>query len=608
MIRFFCQTCRAKVQAPDDNAGRTGRCPKCQSTFVVPAASAADLAESISSLGNEIPPVPIPPSSRPASPFEVFGSGETPVPPQAPPPPPPRPASLRPDADPLEALLQPASRRPATPNEAPSPEDEFDEEEQTSKAPPPLRRPKVSTGWLPLALAGAGGLLILITIIVGVMGRKPSQSVAVDAKGNPTADKPKSKGEIEITSKPKTDVIPTTVPTTEQGVDAPTRNPLVIAPKAGGIKAPVMDPPPQIANPTTKPVAAAKQWKTAASLTTPVLVNDTVYIAAKDGSFYSIKADTLTVAELPKLMEPVQRLLRDGTKLKAESLTLQTAIDFGTPIESIDPENIDPAGTATKYNGKTIPTKFRQHLTGEKQVLLYQDKLWRPTMGGTIKVLQGGKVTEYESTVAGIGLWKVALLPQGPLGYDNTSVYALDENLCPTKRLINLDPDVGRYSQSRINSFLASNEKTLCFVSAYNNKARMMIWSPHGSKKFREVTVTYNETVTTEGNRLALLGDGYLFCGGEITYLPIAGGAPLRFTTQPVIAAAAPSLRAQRRALSAAVAPTNTSKVQNFTPPVITAQKIFVGHVAGSIYVFDISTFATGSSPDTGSRSADTNP
>jgi hypothetical protein len=611
MIRFFCQTCRAKVQAPDDNAGRTGRCPKCQSTFVVPAASAADLAESMSSLGNEIPAVPIPPSTRPASPFEVFGSGDTPAPAQAPPPPPPpttRPASLRPDADPLEALLQPASRRPATPNEVPSPDEEFDEEEeQTSKAPPPPRRPKVSTGWLPLALAGAGALLILITIIVGVMGRKSSQSVAVDAKGNPTADKPKPKGEIEIIAKPKPDVIPTTEPTTEQAVDAPTRNPLVIAPKAGGIKAPVLDPPPQIANPTTKPVAAAKQWKTAASLTTPVLVNDTVYIAAKDGSFYSIKTDTLALAELPKLMEPVQRLLRDGTKLKAESLTLQTAIDFGTPIDSIDPENFDPAGTTTKYNGKTIPTKFRQHLTGEKQVLVYQDKLWRPAMGGIIKVLQGGKVTEHESTVAGIGLWKIALLPQGPLGYDNTSVYALDENLCPTKRLINLDPDVGRYSQSRINSFLASNEKTLCFVSAYNNKARMMIWSPHGSKKFREVSVTYNETVTTDGNRLALLGDGYLFCGGEITYLAIAGGAPLRFTTQPVIAATAQqSIQARRRAMT--VAPTSTSKVQNFTPPVIAAQKIFVGHASGGIYVFDLSTFATGSSPDTGSRSADTNP
>jgi len=100
MIRFFCPTCRAKIQAPDDNAGRSGRCPKCQNAFVVPAASAAELAESISTLGNDIPAAPIPQSTlgndipaapipqstRPASPFDVFGSGETPTT-QAPPPP-----------------------------------------------------------------------------------------------------------------------------------------------------------------------------------------------------------------------------------------------------------------------------------------------------------------------------------------------------------------------------------------------------------------------------------------------------------------------------------------------------------------------------------------
>jgi hypothetical protein len=601
MIRFFCPTCRAKIQAPDDNAGRPGHCPKCQNSFVVPAASAAELAESISSLGNEIPAVPIPQSTRPASPIEVFGAGETPAPKKAPPP-------LSPNADPMVALLQGASRRPATPNEAPQVgEDEPDEEEIIKRPPPPPRRPKVSTGWLPLALAGAGALLILITIIVGVMGRKPSQSVAVDSKGNPLPDQPKPtpKPPIQI---PRTEEIPSTLPTTEQAVDAPIRNPLIIAPKAGGIKAPVLDPPPQIANPTTKPVVAAKQIKTAPSLTTPVLVNDTVYIAAKDGSFYSIKTDTLNVAQLPKLNEPVQRLFRDGTSLKAESLQPipQTAMDFGTPIDSNDPSDFDPSGTAMKFNGKTIPTKFRQHLAGEKQVLIYQDKLWRPTMGGTIKVLENAKVTEYNSTVAGIGLWKIALLPQGPLGFDNTSVYALDEHLVPTKRLINLEAEAGKYSQVRINSFLASNEKTLCFLSSCNNKARMMIWSPHGSKKFREVPVTHNETIATEGNRLLLLGDGYLFCGGEITYLPIAGGAPLRFTTQPLAPAPAPSVRTQRRSMT--VAPTSASKVQNFTPPVIAADKIFVGHAAGSVYVFDLSTFVTGSSPDNGSRSADTNP
>src|SRR4051794_20745731 len=109
MIRFFCPTCRAKVQAPDDNAGRSGRCPACQGTFVVPAASAADLAQSTSSFGNDVPAVPIPQSTRPASPFDVFGNGQTP-------PAPPQPPT---DAGELEALLQPAGKRPRSPIEVP---------------------------------------------------------------------------------------------------------------------------------------------------------------------------------------------------------------------------------------------------------------------------------------------------------------------------------------------------------------------------------------------------------------------------------------------------------------------------------------------------------
>jgi hypothetical protein len=240
-------------------------------------------------------------------------------------------------------------------------------------------------------------------------------------------------------------------------------------------------------------------------------------------------------------------------------------------------------------------------------VVFYQEKLCRPVMGGTVKVLEGGKVTEHTSTLGGIGLWKIALLPQGPMGYDNTSVFALDEHLVPTKRLINLEAEVGRYSQARINSFLASNEKTLCFVSAYQNKARMMIWSPHGSKKFREASVTYNETATIEGNRLVLLGDGYLFCGGEITWLPIAGRAALRFTAQPIAPgaqAAQTSLQSRRRS-AMSVAPASGSKVQNFTPPVIAADKIFVGHSSGGVYVFETSLFAAGSSPENRSAEAE---
>src|SRR5437899_5663128 len=146
MIRFFCPTCRAKIQAPDDNAGRSGHCPKCQGSFVVPAASAAELAETVSTLGNEIPAVPIPQSSRPASPFEVYGTAQT-----VPPPPTAEDVQASLEAELLKAALVPTARTAAS---------ALTEEETDDQLPPPPPRPKVSTGWLPLALAGAGALLI----------------------------------------------------------------------------------------------------------------------------------------------------------------------------------------------------------------------------------------------------------------------------------------------------------------------------------------------------------------------------------------------------------------------------------------------------------------
>jgi len=592
MIRFFCPTCRAKVQAPDDNAGRTGKCPACQGSFVVPAASAAELAETFATgLSGDVPAIPAAPSSRPASPFDVFGNGAAP---SAPPPLPP----------PVAAQSAPPQTPPPANTRRVIDREEWEEPEETANAlPPPPPRPKVSTGWLPLALAGAGGLLILITIVVGVMGRNSgSKSAAVDGNGNPLPEQSQQKPRPQIEIIPRNNSIPTTLPSASPpAIAPPTRDPLVIASRASGEKQPIFDPPPQIKNPTTRPVAAARQIKTAPSLVTPLLINDMVYFCAKDGSFYAINSDTLEVSDPRKLVAPVQRLMRDGTRLMAESLqpTPQMVIDFGIPIDGPNPEDMDPSGNATKINGKSIPLKFRQHLFAEKQIVSYQGRLYRPTSGGTIRIFENGKITEHTSNVIGMGLWKIALLPQGPMGYDNASVYALDEHLCPTKRLINVDPDVGRWSQAHISSFLASNEKTLCFVSAYNNKARMMIWSPHGSKKFREVPVTYNETATTEGNRLLLLGDGYLFCGGEITWLPIANGAPVRFTPGSAAPAAQPSLAARRRSSIAVT----TAKVQNFTPPIVVVDRIFAGYVSGGVYVFDTSLF-TGAT-DTGSRSAD---
>lgn len=73
MIRFACPGCSATFTVGDEKAGKTGKCPKCQSQFVIPAADAGAPAA-------DVPP-PVPSASKSASR------------PSLPPPPPPTPAA-----------------------------------------------------------------------------------------------------------------------------------------------------------------------------------------------------------------------------------------------------------------------------------------------------------------------------------------------------------------------------------------------------------------------------------------------------------------------------------------------------------------------------------
>lgn len=59
MIRFACPGCSATFTVADEKAGKTGKCPKCQSQFVIPAAEASASADA--------PPLPPPPAPAPSS-------------------------------------------------------------------------------------------------------------------------------------------------------------------------------------------------------------------------------------------------------------------------------------------------------------------------------------------------------------------------------------------------------------------------------------------------------------------------------------------------------------------------------------------------------------
>src|SRR4030042_2297481 len=45
MIRFKCIYCGQKVKTPDENGGKKGKCPKCKSMILIPAAQPANAVD-----------------------------------------------------------------------------------------------------------------------------------------------------------------------------------------------------------------------------------------------------------------------------------------------------------------------------------------------------------------------------------------------------------------------------------------------------------------------------------------------------------------------------------------------------------------------------------
>jgi len=73
MIRFACPGCSATFTVADEKAGKTGKCPKCQSQFVIPEAPAAASPppSSVASRSVSPPPPPPPPPDDNSNTVEV---------------------------------------------------------------------------------------------------------------------------------------------------------------------------------------------------------------------------------------------------------------------------------------------------------------------------------------------------------------------------------------------------------------------------------------------------------------------------------------------------------------------------------------------------------
>ena len=546
MIRFFCPTCRAKVQAPEDKVGLPALCPKCHRLFNVPRTSTPGLDT----------PVSTPTSSTQTS---------TPVP-EAP-------AQHELVEAPLTAAPMRSVRTPTT-TAAPA-----------SAAPVKSRKTNL------LVIAVAGAPIIGAAIVFAMFANKPPQRNIAKPRASATAGQTSPASDPSQTFKPKalSSVQPSQLrPATTTARPTPTKkspfSPGVIRPDLEP-QQPSFDPPPQINSGVARAAMPLSQLVTSPWATAPVLIDNTVYIAVRNGHVWGFDARTTKTVFQKKLRFTVRRLTRNGSNLMAELNERQPmpVVEFDHSIDPVDPENVEDGRSILQ--SAAYPWKYHPSL--DHQVVLFKGNYYLPEFE-KVKVLEDGKEAEYTSKVFGMMRWKIALLPSGPLGYDNDAVFELDEHLLPTRRMINLNGNSLDMGSAVVESWLAGDGKTLCYVSVTQKNARMMIWSLDGQRKIRECVVTLHprnsfeaKSMKPSGKRLWPLGDGYLFCGGELTWMPAGQGEIVQFNPQ------------QWR-------PPEVTP-PNLTAPVIAGDKVFVGFEGGGIYIFDTAAFSTAAGP---SRSA----
>ncbi len=352
------------------------------------------------------------------------------------------------------------------------------------------------------------------------------------------------------------------------------------------------DPPPRVAIGSPSMVKPIKTITTARFLCDPEHVNGTVYFGARFGEIYAINAQSLEV-ETRKLAINFSGFHRDGKQFKAAigaANSFRTIAEFNEPIDPMDPQNVYTVGG--KLGEYTFPNDWRF----PSPTVLYKGRYYSCDYG-QVKILDEGKASTYRSNLEHPSYWRIALLPTGPAGYDNRSVFELDQHLCPIHRVIHLHDGLpGDSPVAYVSSSLASDGQTLCFVSTYRSIASMQIWSLDGRQKLAEIPVSIypmppdNGDVRTEANRIAVVAGGYLFSGSELTWLS-AEGRPRRFQLNgiapPLERVTVIDLNRDQRA--------SFQQSKNFTPPLVVNDRIFVGHVDAGIYVFDSSSFASAS-------------
>lgn len=235
--------------------------------------------------------------------------------------------------------------------------------------------------------------------------------------------------------------------------------------------------------------------------------------------------------------------------------------------------SVDPEGLVDEEKTRSAPREWHTTVGYDGRVVEYKDRYYRPLHGGGVRVTDLKTVTEYRSPLPDIQRWNIYLGPGGPLGYGTGGVYLLDENLCPTKRLISAGVEQLSHRPNAV-ELLACDGKTLAVVVGYPPPAVIQIWSLDGTTKLREETMLFGGSGGyASSGRLFAYQDGYFFAGGELLWL----------TSDP----ARPAWRFQ---LGKPEEHHWITRIPNtrFGSPCVIDNRLFVSEASGGIFVFDL--------------------
>jgi len=284
-----------------------------------------------------------------------------------------------------------------------------------------------------------------------------------------------------------------------------------------------------------------------------------LYVGTRRGEIWEINTQSLEARRFTETDGPVAGL---WTKT-----AVTASIPVGGRYQHVpvtlpdDPEKPDKADAAwwsqTGYDGKAVR---------------YRGRHYRPLGGGRVRVLDDGRSVEYASPIEGIRSWEIHLSPEGPLGYGRGGVYALDEHLCPVRRLMTIALG-GKPATSLNVKFLRSTADTLGVVAGGREGRFLQIYTRDGTRLLNEISLSGCGSRRDYPPQFVVLGDGYFFSSRSLSWAGASPGRTWRFGPPPE--------RTQTDTLP-------QEPVRFFGNPVVHDGKLFVTAIDGCVYVFDV--------------------